>query len=111
MRYLFLLWGDEGAELALSADERRAIVERHVAFSRAIRDEGRVISGDPLGPSRRGRVLRRDGSITDGPYLETKEQLGGFYLVECADPEDAAAVAARIPTSPGLVVEIREIPD
>jgi hypothetical protein len=111
MRYLLLLWGDEAAELALAADERRAIVDRHIAFSRALRDGGRTVSGEPLGPSRRGRVLRRDGSVTDGPYLETKEQLGGFYLIECGDPDDAADIAARIPASPGLVVEIREIPD
>jgi hypothetical protein len=111
MRYLFLLWGDETAELALSGAERRAIVESHMAFSRTIRAEGRVVSGEPLGPSRNGLVVRRDGSVTDGPFLETKEQLGGFYLIECRDGHDATAVAARIPSSPGLVVEIRAIPE
>jgi hypothetical protein len=111
MRYLFLLWGDEAAELALSDAERRAIVERHMTFSRTIRDEGRVISGEPLGPSRNGLVVRRNGSVTDGPFLETKEQLGGFYLIECRDDQDATAVAARIPSSPGLAVEVRAIPE
>ena len=111
MRYLFLLWGDEAAELALPAVERQAIVERHMAFTSEIRDEGRVVSGEPLGPSRNGLVVRRNGSVTDGPFLETKEQLGGFYLIECRNGDDAAAVAARIPASPGLTVEIREIPE
>jgi hypothetical protein len=111
MRYLFLLWGDEAAELALPGAERRAIVEDHMAFSRTIRDQGRAVSGEPLGPSRNGLVVRRNGSVTDGPYLETKEQLGGFYLIECRDAADAAAVAARIPSSPGLEIEIREIPE
>jgi hypothetical protein len=111
MRYLFLLWGDETAELALSGDERQAIVESHIVFSRTIRDEGRAVSGEPLGPSRNGLVVRRNGSVTDGPFLETKEQLGGFYLIECRDDPDATAVAARIPSSPGLVVEIRAIPE
>jgi hypothetical protein len=111
MRYLFLLWGDEAAELALPGVERQAIVERHMAFARAIRDEGRVVSGEPLGPSRNALIVRRSGSVTDGPFLETKEQLGGFYLIECRDADDAAAVAARIPASPGLTVEIREIPE
>ena len=110
MRYLFLLWGDEAAELALPAVERQAIVERHMAFTRAIRDEGREVSGEPLAPSRNSLIVRRNGSVTDGPYLETKEQLGGFYLIECRDGADAAAVAARIPASPGLEVEIRQIP-
>ena len=111
MRYLFLLWGDEAAELGLSDAERRAIVESHMAFSRTIRDEGRELSGEPLGPSRNGLIVRRNGSVTDGPFLETKEQLGGFYLIDCRDGADAAAVARRIPASPGLTIEIREIPE
>ena len=111
MRYLFLLWGDEAAELGLPDAERRAIVESHMTFSRTIRDEGRELSGEPLGPSRNGLVVRRNGSVTDGPFLETKEQLGGFYLIDCRDGADAAAVARRIPASPGLTVEIRAIPD
>ena len=111
MRYLFLLWGDEAAELALPEADRRSIMERHVAFSRAMAAEGRSISGEPLGPSRNGLVVRRTGSPVDGPFLETKEQLGGFYLIDCADRDDAVALAARIPASPGLVVEIREIPE
>jgi hypothetical protein len=111
MRYLFLLWGDEAAELALTEDERRAIVESHVTFTRTIRDEGRAVSGEPLGPSRNGLIVRRNGSVTDGPFLETKEQLGGFYLIECRDDADAVAVAAGIPSSPGLMIEIRTIPE
>ena len=111
MRYLFLLWGDEAAELALPEAERRAIVESHMAFTRTIVDEGRAVSGEPLGPARNGLIVRRNGTVTDGPFLETKEQLGGFYLIDCRDSEDAAAVAARIPASPGLTVEIREIPE
>ena len=112
MRYLFLLWGDEAAELALTDAERRAIVVAHGEFLRGLADAGRSVTGEPLGPSREAIIVSgRRPSATDGPFLETKEQLGGFYLVECGDPEDAAALAARIPASPGLVVEIREIPD
>ena len=114
MRYLFLLWGDEAAELALSGPERRAIVEAHMAFSRELRENGRTVSGEPLGPAREGTVVRRVGrapSATDGPFLETKEQLGGFYLIDCADRDDAISIAERIPASPGLLVEIRPIPD
>ena len=114
MRYLFLLWGDEAAELALPDADRRAIVDAHMAFTRELRDAGRAVSGEPLGPAREAIVVRRRGrspSSTDGPFLETKEQLGGFYLIECADRADAIAVAERIPASPGLQVEIRPIPD
>ena len=112
MRYLFLLWGDEAAELALSADERTAIVRAHGAFLRGLLDAGRTATGEPLGPARDGLVVRpRKPSATDGPFLETKEQLGGFYVIECADRDDAVGVARGIPASPGLVVEIRPIPD
>jgi hypothetical protein len=112
MRYLFLLWGDEAAELALTGDERMAIVTAHGAFLRDIRAEGRDATGEPLGPSAEGIVVgARRPSATDGPFLETKEQLGGFYLIDCRDRDDAIAVANRIPASPGLQVEIRAIPD
>ncbi len=112
MRYLFLLWGDEAAELALTDDERLAIVREHGAFLRGVREAGREATGEPLGPSREGVVVSpRRPSATDGPFLETKEQLGGFYLIACADRDDAIEVARSIPVSPGLQIEIRSIPD
>ena len=112
MRYLFLLWGDEAGELALTDAERRAIVVAHGAFLRGLLDAGRAATGEPLGPSRDAIVYRpRRPSPTDGPFLETKEQLGGFYIVDCADRDDALEVARGIPASPGLVVEIRAIPE
>ena len=112
MRYLFLLWGDEAAELALTSDERRRIVADHGAFLRGLLEAGRAATGEPLGPAGEGIVVRgRRASATDGPFLETKEQLGGFYLIDCADRDDAVAVARLIPSSPGLTIEIRAIPD
>jgi len=112
MRYLFLLWGDEAAELALSDDVRRAIVAAHGSFLRGLREAGRDSTGEPLGPSREAIVVSgRRPSATDGPFLETKEQLGGFYLIDCADRDDAITVARAIPASPGLQIEIRAIPD
>ena len=112
MKYLFLLWGDEAAELALAADERAAIVRAHGAFLRRAREGGREATGEPLGASREAIVVRRrDGSATDGPFLETKEQLGGFYLIDCRDRDEAVELAREIPASPGLIVEIRSIPD
>ena len=109
MRYLFLLWGDEAAELGLPDADRRAIVESHMAFSRTIRDEGRELSGEPLGPSRNGLVVRRNGSVTDGPFLETKEQLGGFYLLDCNSLDEAIDLAAKIPGAQFGSVEVRPV--
>ena len=112
MRYLFLLWGDEAAEFALKPDERRAIVDAHGRFMGDLIAEGRTVSGEALGPAREAVVVSRgDGpSVSDGPFIETKEQLGGFYLIDCRDAQDATAVALRVPTSPGLRIEIRPIP-
>jgi hypothetical protein len=112
MRYLFLLWGDEAGELALSDDERWAIVEAHGTFTQELRDAGRTVTGEVPGPAGEGKVLRRTHrapSVTDGPFLETKEQLGGFYIIDCPDLDDAIAIAGRVPMSPGLAVEIRSI--
>jgi hypothetical protein len=112
MRYLFLLWGDEAAELALSADERLAIVNEHGAFARRVRDRGREAAGEALGSARDAiLVRRRDGSAVDGPFRETKEQIGGFYVIDCRDRDEAVAIARDIPASPGLTVEIRALPD
>jgi hypothetical protein len=113
MQYLFLLWGDEDGEMAMTEDDRRAIIAAHMDFARRLRDAGRSVSGEAIGSSREAIVVRREGrpaSATDGPFLETKEQLGGFYLIDCADREDATRIAGEIPASPGLIVEIRTIP-
>jgi len=112
MRYLLLLYGDEEAVGSLSDAERRAIVDEHIAFADRLREEGVHAGGDALGRSTDAKVLRGGGgrsSVTDGPFAETKEQLGGFYLLECDGLEDALRWAERVPKSPGLVVEIRPV--
>jgi hypothetical protein len=106
MRYLILLYGDTGGEAALDPDERRAIVEEHMAFSGRLRERGALVDGDALEPA--ARTLRK-GLVTDGPFAETKEQLGGFYLLECADLDEALEWARQVPDSPGLVAEVRPL--
>ena len=110
MRFLLLLHGDEAAEDALTPAERRAIVDLHIAFSRELRDAGQMVHGEPLAPSRDGKIVSRRG-VTDGPFAETKEQLGGFYLIEVASMDEAVEIAKRVPEGPGAAVEIRAIPD
>ena len=116
MKYLLLLYDDTEAIEALRPEERRALVDEHVAFSRALRDDGAFVYGDPLSGPEEARTLRfaSDGAgatVTDGPFLESKEALGGFYVIECATPDAAVALARRVPRSPGLVAELRPIPD
>jgi hypothetical protein len=110
MRFLLLLHGDEAAEDALTSDQRRSIVDEHIAFSRQLRDAGQMVLGEPLGPSRQGKIVRNRG-VTDGPFAETKEQLGGFYVIEVGSMEDALEIAHRVPAGPGLAVEVRPIPE
>jgi hypothetical protein len=112
MRYLMLLYGDHERESALSDAERRSIVDEHIAFATRLRDEGAHVSGEALTDPAEAKVMRRDGNaavVTDGPFAETKEQLGGYYVLECDRIEDALTWAEQVPKSPGLVVEIRPI--
>lgn len=110
MQFAFLLYGDEAGEAALTADQRRAIVEGHIAFSKALRERGQLRFGEALVPSAEAAVVRpgRRG-VSDGPFAETKEQLGGLYVVECADRDEALELARQIPGSPGLATEVRPI--
>jgi hypothetical protein len=109
-RYLLLLHGDEAAEQALDEAGRRAIVEAHGALIGDVAAAGRLIASAALAPSGRTRLVR-DGSVTDGPFAETKEVVGGFYLVECESDEAALDLAKRVPASPGLTVEGRPTVD
>lgn len=110
MRYAFLLWADEAAVNALPARQRRAIFEQHVVFGADIAERGGLGLG-PLDDSPAARTLRPGGMVTDGPFAESKEQIGGIYVVECADPADAEKLARRIPDAPGQHIEIRPILD
>jgi hypothetical protein len=110
MQFTLLLWGDADRESALVPEERRAIVEQHTAFGRELREAGAHVFGAPLDDARGGRLLR-DGLVTDGPFAETKEQLGGLYVIECGGEDEALEWARKLPRSPGLGVEVRANPE
>jgi hypothetical protein len=108
MRFMFLLYGDEPAEAALSADERAEIVRGHVVLGKSLRERGALVLAEALGGSDTATVVRPAGGIvTDGPFSEGREQIGGAYVVECADLDEALGYAKQVPVSPGLAVEIR----
>ncbi len=110
MIFALLLYGDEAGEAALTAAERRAIVEGHIAFSTMLRARDALRFGEALAPSTEAAVVRpRLRGVSDGPFAETKEQIGGLYVVQCADRDEAIELARQIPDSPGLVIEIRPI--
>ena len=106
MRFLFLIHGEAAAEGALTAEERRTIVGEHIAYGTMLRERGAFVLGEAL--SGETAVVRPGAKpfVTDGPFAETKEALGGFYVVECASREEALELAALVPRSPGMAVEV-----
>lgn len=115
MKYLVLLYDDAAAIAAMTAADRRAMVDDHIGYAAMLRERGVHRAGEPLDSPETARTLRfgEDGDpvVTDGPFLEAKEALGGFYLLECASEEEALALAKQVPRSPGLVAELRPIPE
>jgi hypothetical protein len=111
MRFLFILHGDTDAEAALDADERRAIVDAHIAYGKMLRERGAYVASEALAGAEDAAVVRPGANpiVTDGPFAETKEAIGGFYLVECASREEALELAAQVPLSPGVAVEVLKV--
>jgi hypothetical protein len=106
--YLLLIVGDEAAYGQLSEEEGKAIYAGHEAFMGELRDAGvTILSSVELEPSRTARTIMADGTVTDGPFAEAKEHLGGFYVIDVATMDDAVGWAKRIPTLPGDIVEVR----
>jgi len=108
MKYALLIYGDDNAE-GPPEDE---VMSQYFAFTESIQKSGHMQAGEALEPVATAHTVRvRDGAVetTDGPFAETKEQLGGFYIVECADLDEAIGIAARLPGSHWGAVEIRPL--
>jgi hypothetical protein len=105
MRYLLLLADEPAAVGALSRDERMQIVRAHLGVIENLQDEGRLLTSAALDTARATVVAPPATSVvTDGPFAETKEVLGSFYVVEAGSDDEAREIAARMPVSPGLRV-------
>ena len=112
MQYILLIYGDETAGTAMSPEDQAKGAQEWVDYTQWLKDKGYHLAGDALHPTSDATTVRvRDGKTitTDGPFAETKEQLGGYYLVECKDLDEALEAAARIPIGPHGSVEIRPI--
>jgi hypothetical protein len=108
MRFLFLLHDDAQAAAGLTAADRRAIVNEHIAYGQMLRDRGAYVLGEALQDPEHGIVVRPGGTppVTDGPFAETKDAIGGIYIVDCSGREAAIELAKQVPRSPGLAVEV-----
>jgi hypothetical protein len=110
MKYLCTIYGDEGAMASATPEEMKEVMDAYMAFGEQAGD--RILGGEGLQPTTTATTIRvRDGerSVTDGPFAETKEQLGGFYLLECKDLDEAIEWAAKIPGAQTGSVEVRPV--
>ena len=114
MKYLCLIYDAEKTMASMPKDESDAFMGEYVGYTEGIRQSGHYVAGEALHPVATATTLRaRNGklSTTDGPFAETKEQLGGFYLIEARDLNDAIQVAARIPSVRTGSIEVRPVVD
>jgi hypothetical protein len=112
MKYLCLIYDDQSAWAKMPKEESDKMMAEYFSFTEAIKNSGHLIKGDALQPTNTATTVRvRNGKIgtTDGPFAETKEQLGGYYLIEAKDLNDAIQVAARIPSARYGSVEVRPV--
>jgi hypothetical protein len=112
MQYLLLIYNAESQWDAMSEAETAKMIQEFGAFTQSIIASGNYKGGNQLFPTTKATTVRvQNGktSVTDGPFAETKEQLGGYYLIEAADLDEATAIAARIPSVPTGSVEVRPI--
>ena len=110
MRYMFLIYDDETSPMG----EDPATFAEYGKFTALVSEKGVLRAGDPLQPTATSTTVRiRDGNAitTDGPFAETKEQLGGYYILDCKDLDEALQYAAKIPSARFGSIEVRPILD
>lgn len=116
MKYLLILQGAEADELTsptLTREEVAAMMEPWDRFTAEVVESGAFVAGEGLYPSSTATTVRHrengDRIVSDGPFAETKEQIGGFYLLDCADLDEALSWAKKVPVRPGNGVEVRPV--
>src|SRR5262245_57339522 len=100
MQYLLLIYANEREQAGMTQEQGQQLYTDYMEFTQFVKDGGQYRAGEALEPTRTATTVRvRDGKTltTDGPFAETREQLGGFYLVEAADLDEAIKIAARFP--------------
>ena len=115
MKYLLALIGDESQMSDRTPEQQREAMRAWDSYTQELIDAGAHVGGEGLQPSATATTVRLDQSggdpvVTDGPFAETKEQLGGYYLIDCKDLDEALDWARKIPM-PGGNVEVRPVMD
>ncbi len=112
MRYMLLIYERESDWQAMSEEEQGRVLGEYMAFTEDIKAKGQYVSGAPLQPVATATTVRVPNGkaiSTDGPFAETREQLGGYYLVEARDLDEAISLAQRIPAARKGAIEIRPV--
>jgi hypothetical protein len=112
MKYILLIHDSEAAWAKFSGSERANVMAEYGRFTQGIKASGHYVGGAQLQPTTTATSVReRDGKrlVTDGPFAETREQLGGYYLVDVPNLDEAIAIAARIPSARFGTVEVRPL--
>jgi hypothetical protein len=114
MRYLLLIYGDESARPQELPEDPEVALKPWWEYGQWLTDKGWFLGGDALQPTATATTVRmRDGKpmTTDGPFAETKEQLGGYYMIQCDNLDQAIEAASRLPIGDAGSVEVRPIQD
>jgi hypothetical protein len=112
MRYMLMICTDQAVEQAQNAEEGAAMLGEYGAFAEEMGRRGVLQGGARLQPTTEAKTVRVDNGkvhTSDGPFAETKEQIGGYYIVECKDLDQAIEVAAKIPGARNGSIEVRPI--
>src|SRR5213080_2457893 len=112
MKFMFTIYHDEKVMDAMPEKEMQALVDSAIEYAEEIKRSGHYIASDALQPARTARTIRvRAGKVstTASPFAETKEQLGGFFVIEAKDTDEACAIAARFPPARVAVIEVRPV--
>jgi hypothetical protein len=112
MKYMILIYGNEAAEAAMSQEEQQQWMGAHLSYARELREKGLMLGGEALLPTSTATTVRvRDGKTltTHGPFAETHEQLGGFYIIEVENLDEALAWAAKNPSAGRGSIEVRPV--
>jgi hypothetical protein len=115
MKYLLAIFGDESGWDDVTPEEMRAAMKPWNQFERELYDSGARIAGEGLQRSSTATTIRFGGddepTVTDGPFAETKEQLGGVYLIDCENHDQAVEWAKKVPVQAGSAIEVRPVMD
>jgi hypothetical protein len=114
MKYLLTIYGDESGYADATPQDLQDMMAAYEAFGREVTAAGAMLGGEGLSPSSTATTVRvRDGETvtSDGPFAESREQLGGYYLLECRDLDEAIGWAAKIPGALSGAIEVRPVMD